>query len=171
MESCERSGIFQILILNCVGQTIRERAEWARWIVSRIMRVDTGANYKQIRYIPALQMIVHDAGARIGPHDRAACVVRRLIRDERKIFMRHIWRCDVGGIHRFPDFVCFLQREIPGLEVILSKIVSQAHQWLPKSILVGRIEIAIRISVWHVAGTRCEHHRALIPMCGRPLPF
>src|SRR5689334_15383187 len=85
-----------------VGCPVGERADGAGRVVAMILREHARAHDEQVRYVPALQVAVDDAVARIVAHDRPAGVVSSLVWNDRIRRLARL-RLERARLHRLRD--------------------------------------------------------------------
>src|SRR5271167_3316118 len=75
----ERSGVLKVLGPDRLGRPVGQSGNRPGRIVAGVLRKGARAHDEEIRNVPALQIAIERAGRGVGPHDRAATQVRRLV--------------------------------------------------------------------------------------------
>src|SRR4051812_19226966 len=59
----QRAGAAQVLIADCGRGMVGQGRDRSGWVVAGLLREGAGAHYEEVRYVPALQVLVEDAVA------------------------------------------------------------------------------------------------------------
>ena len=134
------------------------------------MREHVRADREQVVVVPALHVSVHGAVARIGAHDGAAGIVRRLVGHDRPRLGAGRGFVEVRRVHGLGERVDHIGGVAAHLVLVLLVVERHTHQRQAERIAIGRVEIVVVVAVRHDAAARADVHGGLVPLRGGSLP-
>ncbi len=160
----ERPRCAQVVARDGLGRPVGQRAHGVGRVVRGVLRKVGGADHEHVGHVPALQVAVDHAGARVLAHYRAAGVVRGLE-------LRH----HVGPLSRQRHRLLAAHGAADGFgprrgvarhaQVVVGKVEVHAQQRQAPGVAESRVHVQVIAARRHGTAVHVEHHGVVVVPC------